>query len=161
MSEKDAKTKADAEDARFNAFLMATEQHERDWIAFCQFNEAVDEVTHCAALVNPYDDSDRFEREREIMHAAVWTMILRVIPRIGLGAAITHPEGLGYGLRYGIIPARPDALDQVAERNAFDDLMNQAYQAEEANRRRREEEVEAKLAERERKAERRRAARRD
>jgi hypothetical protein len=166
VSKKDAKAqkaqKAEeqAQDARFKAFLTASDKDERDWIAFCQFEHAVGEVTHCAALVNPYDDSDRFEREREIMHAAVWTMMLRVLPRVGLGVTITHPEGLGYGLRYGIIPAKPDALDNVADMNAFDDLMGQAYEAEEANRKRREEEVLAKFDERERKAQRRREARR-
>lgn len=158
MSKKDAQAKAkeQAKDARFKAFLTASDKDERDWIAFCQFEQAVGEVTHCAALVNPYDDSDRFEREREIMHAAVWTMMLRVLPRIGLGVAITHPEGIGWCLRYGIIPAKPDALDNVADMNAFDDLMGKAYEAEDADRTRREAEVEAKFAERERKAQRRR-----
>jgi hypothetical protein len=145
-----------AENARFQAFLKATEQEERDWIAFCEFEQAVDEVTHCASLVNPFDDSDNFERERGGMKPAVWEMLLRLLPKAGLGIVVTSTAELGYALKFGLVPATPQALDHITDNEAFRALLDKACEAENESRHRRDQEILEQIRRRDRRSARRR-----
>jgi hypothetical protein len=142
----------DAEDARLQAFLKDTDQEERDWSAFCQFQEAVDEVTQCAAMSNCYDEPDMVERECKDMRPAVWGMMLGLVPRIGLGEVITNPEIFGYAIRYGVIQPSPQALDHIRDLDAFDEFRTKVVEVEGAARRQREAEVEERVAQRARRS---------
>lgn len=124
--------------ARFEAFLKATHQEERDWIAFCEFEREVVEVAECAAMSNRYSDTDTHTRETDDMQPAVWEMMLRILPRIGLGGVVTASSGLGFAIRYGVIQPAPHALDHIADADAFNDLLGKGYEAEDAHRTQRE-----------------------
>jgi hypothetical protein len=123
----------DAEDARFRAFVEATSQDDRDRVAFARFEEAVEEVSDHAALVNPIDDGREYSREQAYLQSPVWSMLHRVLPRIGLEAVCANTRGLGWAIRYGVIEAGASALDAVADAEDLDDLSNRGFEADRAH----------------------------
>ena len=140
-----------AEEARFLAFVESTESQERDWTAFVEFENAVLRATMCATMSNPYDAEPHYRREYDDLYLALSEMLYRVLSRVPLGTLLADVEGIGYALRFGIIPQRADALDDIAESKAFEELAAEGYAAEQADTERRMAEIGARNAERERK----------
>jgi len=122
-----------AEDARFDVFIRSTEPGERDWIAFCAFEDAIREVSDCASMVNRYDDSGAGDRERSVLEPPIAEMLFRVLPRVGLGAILADACGVGYAIRFGVIDSKPSALDDVADLQAFEALARKGYGADQAD----------------------------
>jgi hypothetical protein len=124
---------SEAQRKRFNAFITSTEEDERDWMAFCVFERAIDSTTDFAAMVNRYADFKAREREEAVLRQPIGEMLFRVLPRVGLGAIVANAEGLGYALRYGVIDAKATALDAIADTNDFEALAVRGHGAEQKN----------------------------
>lgn len=142
---------SDAEDARFKAFLAATDADERDWVAFFEFEHAVDEAAHEAAMINLYDEPRENARERGLLRTVLWDMLHRVLPRIGLGEVISNAPAIGCALRFGLIPPKADALDHIGNPDALDQLCEKGVAAQRAHSERITEERATKLSRRSRK----------
>lgn len=118
---------SDAE-ARFRAFLKSTQQREREWTAFREFEEAVRRAAERAAVVNPSDDPARHVREISVLKASVGKMLLRALPRFGLGPILAKAEGIGHTIRFAFIsPSK--GLDGVADAGALDALVQKGEAA--------------------------------
>lgn len=135
---------SEGEDARFNAFRQSTETNERDWIAFLEFERAIQNAASCAGLINLYDGGDEGSRERSALELALGSMLFRVLPRVDLGTLIANVEGVGYALRYGIIEPRADALDSIKDTKDYEALSAKGFAADQADSDRRVEESMAK-----------------
>ena len=135
---------SDAEEARFRAFVESTTQDERDWIAFLEFQEAAHRATMVATLANPYDADEGYSRESQGLRLALSEMLFRVLPRVDLGVVLAEVEGIGYALRFGLIPQRADALDEIADDKAFEELAAKGYAADRADSQRRMDELVAR-----------------
>jgi hypothetical protein len=90
---------SEAEDARFRAFLGSTDADERDWLAFCEFENASHSAAMCGAMINLYDGGEHGGRELQELELVIGEMLFRVLPRVGLGTLIAHVEGIGYAIR--------------------------------------------------------------
>ena len=123
-----------AEQARFEAFVETTLPDERDCIAFREFEVAIIKATECASMIDPYDGSLEGEREHAALKLAMSGMLYRVLPRVDLGVIIADAEGIGYALRYGIIEPKREALDSIADTDAYRELAKKGFEAEQANR---------------------------
>jgi hypothetical protein len=123
----------DAQQRRFNAFVGSTEPDERDWMAFCVFERAIESATDFAAMVNPYADFKAREREEAVLRQPIGEMLFRVLPRVGLGAIVANAEGIGYALRYGVIEPKATALDAIADTEDFEALAGRGHGAEQMN----------------------------
>lgn len=135
---------SDADDARFNAFMESTEANERDWIAFIEFEHAIHNAVMCAGMINPYDAGPEGAREHAGLRLVLGEMLFRVLPRVDLGTLIGRVDGIGLALRYGIIEAKRDVLDGIADTTAFEALADKGYAAEQADTDRRLAELEAR-----------------
>src|SRR5262245_45785215 len=124
---------SDAQQRRFSAFVGSTEPDERDWMAFCVFERAIESATDFAAMVNRYADFKAREREEAVLRQPIGEMLFRVLPRVGLGAIVANAEGLGYALRYGVIDPKPTALDAIADVDDFEALAVRGHGAEQRN----------------------------
>jgi hypothetical protein len=124
----------EAEEARYHAFVDATEPAERDSVAFCQFEEAVHNAAECAALTNACDGGAACAREQDGLRLILSQMLFKVLPHVELGTLITEARGIGYALRHNLIPPCCDALDAITDTAAFEDLAERGYAAERAYR---------------------------
>lgn len=122
-----------AERARFAAFVETTLPDERDCIAFREFEVAIIKATECASMIDPYDGGRDGEREHAALKLALSGMLYRVLPRVGLGVLIANAAGIGYALRYGIIESNREALDSIADSDAYTELAEKGFGAEQAN----------------------------
>ena len=111
-----------AEQARFAAFVETTLPDERDCIAFREFEVAIIKATECASMIDPYDGGLDGEREHAALKLALSGMLYRVLPRVDLGVLIANAAGIGYALRYGIIEPHREALDSIADTDAYREL---------------------------------------
>ena len=123
----------DAQQRRFSAFVSSTEPEERDWMAFCVFERAVESATDFAAMVNPYADFKAREREEAFLRQPIGEMLFRVLPRVGLGAIVANAEGIGYALRYGVIEPKATALDAISDTEDLEALAGKGHGAEQMN----------------------------
>ncbi len=83
---------SDAEQARFNAFMDSTDADERDWIAFCEFEEAIHSGVMTACMINMYDGDEEGVREMDNLKLSLGQMLFRVLPRVDLGTLIANVE---------------------------------------------------------------------
>jgi hypothetical protein len=125
-----------AQQMRFEAFVDATIEDERDWIAFIAFENAVREVTATAAIVTP-DHRDAAAREEAALLGPIGDMLYRVLPHVGLAAIVARVYGIGYALRYGVIPTAATALDDVLDAEALHALADRGDAADERARNKR------------------------
>lgn len=122
-----------AEQARFAAFIENTLPDERDCVAFREFEVAIINATECASMIDPYDGGLEGEREHAALRLALSGMLYRVLPRVNLGVLLANAAGIGYALRYGIIEPNREALDCVADTDAYRELAEKGFGAEQAN----------------------------
>jgi hypothetical protein len=123
---------SEAEDARFAAFVKATTADERDWIAFCEFERAVDEVAQVATIVNPYDEPHANHRERDMLSIPITEVLYRVLPKVGLGTVLATSGGLGYAIRYGVLEPQPHVLDSITSDKDLEVIAERGCEAERA-----------------------------
>lgn len=124
---------ANAQDARLTAFLQSTEQHERDWIAFLEFEQAIQNAATNAAMFNMYDNDPGSDRELAALKLAVGGMFYRVLSRVDLGVILADAEGIGYAIRFGVINPTREALDHIANSDEFQALAQKGFDAERAD----------------------------
>lgn len=142
----------EAQEARFRTFMAATSDDERDWIAFLEFEQAIERAAQCAAIVNPFDDSDSNVRERDVLRTPVAEMFFRALAReVNLGPLMANAESIGYAIRFGLVEATPQGLDGVADDDALDALASRGDEAIRADMTRVEEENARRLEERDKK----------
>ena len=122
-----------AEQARFTAFIENTLPDERDCVAFREFEVAIINATECASMIDPYDGGIESEREHAALKPALSEMLYRVLPRVNLGVLLANATGIGYALRYGIIEPHREALDSIADTDAYRELAEKGFGAEQAN----------------------------
>lgn len=135
---------SEAEEARFSAFVEATDEAERDWIAFCEFEDASRRAAMCAGMINLYDADEHGQREQDQLRLALSEMLFRVLPKVDLGEILACVEGIGYAIRYGLIAPKADALDGIADTDGFAHLAERGYAADQADSDRRLAEVQAR-----------------
>lgn len=124
---------SDAQQRRFDAFVGSTEPDERDWMAFCMFERAIDSATDFAAMVNPYADFKAREREEAVLRQPIGDMLFRVLPRVGLEAIVANAEGIGYAVRYGVIELKATALDAILDTHDLEALAGRGLGADQMN----------------------------
>jgi hypothetical protein len=95
-------------------------------------------------MINLYDGGPEGDREHAALKLALGAMLYRVLPRVDLGVLIGEAEGIGYALRYGIIEPKREALDGIANTDAYQALAQQGYDAERADADQRAAAIEAK-----------------
>ena len=122
-----------AEQARFTIFIENTLPDERDCMAFREFEVAIINATECASMIDPYAGGLEGEREHAALKFALSGMLYRVLPRVDLGVLIENAAGIGYALRYGIIEPHREALDSIEDTDAYRELAEKGFGAEQAN----------------------------
>jgi hypothetical protein len=105
--------RADTQQARFDAFCEATHPYVRDWIAFLDFEQAIDRAVTCATMMNPYDNDPGYNQEHASVKLALSEMLYRVLPRVDLGSL--SADGRGHRLRASLRDHRTQA--RCARRN--------------------------------------------
>jgi hypothetical protein len=121
------------ETTRIGQFLDTTEPSERDRIAYIAFERAIHDAVRCASLL--VSDAEGSERQREGvgLTLAVGGMLFRVLSRVDLGTVIAGVQGIGYAVRYALLDVRSDALDDIGDADAYEDLAARGYAADQAD----------------------------